>query len=106
MVMVTPENPINLSKVESEHGVLSSDDITCLKNKLGIQARVRLRIPSAEDRTCYPKPGEVCLFATAFAAGLRLPSHPFIRSLLEHFHLAPSQLVPNAWRHIVGAIIL
>lgn len=100
-----------MAKIESitktEHvALLSHNDIDLLRQKFSIPAGVSLRIPSPGDKPSRPRPGEVCLHTLAFNCGLRLPFHPFIRTVLAHFGLAPSQLTPNSWRQMIGSIIL
>ena len=40
-------------------------------------------------------PKMVCFFEVAFNNGLRFPLHPFIKGVLQHFNVCPSQLAPN-----------
>ena len=40
-------------------------------------------------------PKMVYFFEVAFENGLRFPLHPFIKGVLQHFNVCPSQLVPN-----------
>ena len=40
-------------------------------------------------------PKMVCFFEVAFKSGLRFPLHPFIKRVLQHFDVCPSQLSPN-----------
>ena len=40
-------------------------------------------------------PKMVCFFEVAFDNGLRFPLHPFIKRVLQHFNVFPSQLSPN-----------
>ena len=49
-------------------------------------------------------PGMVCLFEVAFDNGLRFPLHPFMKEVLQHFNVCPSQLVPNGWGIFVGLL--
>ena len=37
----------------------------------------------------------VCFFEVAFENGLSFPLHPFIKRILQHFNVCPSQLSPN-----------
>ena len=46
--------------------------------------------------------GEVSFYEATFSCGLHFPVHPFIMQLLSVWNVAPSQLVPNAWRTIIG----
>ena len=41
----------------------------------------------------------------AFDNGLRFPLHPFIKRVLQHFNVCPSQLSPNCWGILVGLLV-
>ena len=49
-------------------------------------------------------PKMVCFFEAAFENNLRFPLHPFIKSVLQHFNVCPSQLSPNFWGVLVGLL--
>ena len=40
-------------------------------------------------------PKMVCFFEVVFDNGLHFPLHPFIKRVLQHFNVCPSQLSPN-----------
>ena len=40
-------------------------------------------------------PKMVCFFEVTFENGLRFPLYPFIKRVLQHFNVCPSQLSPN-----------
>ena len=46
----------------------------------------------------------VCFFEVAFDNGLRFPLHPFIKGVLQHFNVCPSQLAPNDWGIFVSLL--
>ena len=48
--------------------------------------------------------GMVCFFEVAFDNGLRFPLHPFIKEVLQHFNICPSQLAPNGWGILVSLL--
>ena len=48
----------------------------------------------------------VCFFEMAFENGLRFPLHPFIKRVLQHFNVCPSQLSPNFWGVLVGLLVI
>ena len=56
-----------------------------------------VRVWSPDTLTFYvvPVPKMVCFFEVAFDNGLRFPLHPFIKGVLQHFNVCPSQLSPN-----------
>ena len=65
-----------------------------------------VRIWSPDVLTFYATfvPGMVCFFEVAFDNGLRFPLHPFIKEVLQHFNICPSQLAPNGWGILVGLL--
>ena len=56
-----------------------------------------IRVWSLDILTYYVVlvPKMVCFFEVAFDNGLRFPLHPFIKGVLQHFNVCPSQLSPN-----------
>ena len=51
-------------------------------------------------------PKMVCLFEVAFENDLRFPLHPFIKRVLQHFNVCPSQLSPNFWGIMIGLLVV
>ena len=47
----------------------------------------------------------VCFFEVAFDNGIRFPLHPFIKKVLQHFNVCPSQLSPNFWGILIGLLV-
>ena len=56
-----------------------------------------VRVWSPDVLTSYVVlvPKMVCFFEVAFDNGLCFPLHPFIKGVLHHFNVCPSQLSPN-----------
>ena len=50
-------------------------------------------------------PKMVCFFEVAYDNGLRFPLHPFIKGVLHHFNVCPSQLAPNGWGILVILLV-
>ena len=65
-----------------------------------------VRVWSPDVLTLYvvSVPKMVCFFEVAFENGLRFPLHPFIKGVLQHFSVCPSQLTPNGWGILVGLL--
>ena len=63
---------------------------------------VQILCPDLLTSYVVPVPKMVCFFEAAFEKGLRFPLHPFIKSVLQHFNVCPSQLSPNFWGVLVG----
>ena len=66
---------------------------------------VRIWSPDFLTRYVTSVPGMVCFFEVAFDNGLRFPLHPFVKQVLQHFHICPSQLAPNGWGILVGLLV-
>ena len=47
-----------------------------------------------------------CFFEVAFDNGLFFPLHPFIKRVLQHFNVCPSQLSLNFWGVLVGLLVI
>ena len=65
---------------------------------------VRIWVPDVLTLYAASVPGMVCFFEVAFENGLRFPLHPFIKGVLQHFNICPSQLAPNGWGILVGLL--
>ena len=52
-----------------------------------------------------PVPKIMCFFEVAIDNDLRFPLHPFIKGVLQHFNVCPSQLSPNCWGILVGLLV-
>ena len=66
---------------------------------------VRIWCPDLLTSYVVPVPKMVCFFKVAFENGLLFPLHPFIKSVLQHFNVCPSQLSPNFWGILVGLTV-
>ena len=83
---------------------LDADTLGRFKDRFQFLERVRVRLPSKEERACNFFPEEVCFYESSFACGLRFPVHPFLMKLLDHFGIAPGQFMPNSWRIVVNCM--
>ena len=66
-----------------------------------------VRVWSLDVLTLYvvSVPKMVCFFEVDFDNGLRFPLHPFIKGILQHFNICPSQLAPNGWGILVSLLV-
>ncbi|CAN6278391.1 unnamed protein product [Urochloa humidicola] len=94
------------------------ESLAGLRSRYGIPEGFGLILAGASQAACDPPPQPrgrggaaaaavpICVHAQAFAAGMRLPLHPFVASALAHYGIAPSQLAPNGWRVLVAFAVL
>ena len=90
-VMVGP------SKVDPSYGSIFAERY---RPPLGI----RVWVPDILTFYAATVPRMVCFFEVAFDNGLRCPLHPFMKRVLQHFNICPSQLTPNGWGILVGLL--
>ena len=66
-----------------------------------------VRVWSLDVLTSYmvSVPKMACFFEVAFNNGLRFPLHPFIKGVLQHFNVCPSQFSPNCWGILAGLLV-
>ena len=73
--------------------------------RYGPPSGVRFRCPDILTSYVVSVPKMVYLFEAAFENGLRFPLHLFIKSVLQHLNVCPSQLSPNFWGVLVGLFV-
>ena len=83
---------------------LDADTLGRFKDRFQFPKRVKVRLPSKEERACNFFLRKVCFYESSFACGLRFPVHPFLMELLDHFGIAPGQFMPNSWRIVVNCM--
>ena len=86
--------------------VVDSDRLDRYRCKYQIPKDVVLRIPESEEVACSSRYGDVAFYEADFNAGIRFPMQPMIRELLDRLNLSPGQLAPNAWRTVVGSMVM
>jgi hypothetical protein len=86
--------------------VVDSDGLDGYRRKYQIPEDVVLRIPESDEVACSSRYGDVAFYEADFNAGIRFPMQPLMRELLDRLNLAPGQLAPNAWRTVVGSMVM
>ena len=76
------------------------------RRKYQIPEDVALWIPESDEVACSSKYGDVVFYEANFNAGVRFPLQPLMRELLDRLNLSPGQLAPNAWRTVVGCMVM
>ncbi|KAF8656285.1 hypothetical protein HU200_060760 [Digitaria exilis] len=85
----------------------TQESLAGLRARYGIPEGFGLIPAGASQAACDPPPQpRICVYSQAFAAGMRLPLHPFVAGALAHYGIAPSQLAPNGWRVLVAFAVL
>ena len=75
---------------------------TCYRPLVGVQ----VWCPNLLTSYIAQVPKTVCFFEAAFENGLHFPLHPFIKNVLQHFNVCPSQISPNFWGVLVDLLVV
>jgi hypothetical protein len=86
--------------------VVDVDGLDNYRRKYQIPEDVVLRIPESDEVACSSRYADVAFYEADFNAGVRFPLQPLMRELLDHLNLSPGQLAPNAWRTVVGCMVM
>lgn len=73
-----------------------------LELNYGIPADIHLRVPNPGKCVANPPSYEVAFYLAMFLFGVCLPLHLFCQSFLLLIQLAPTQIVPNRWSHLLS----
>ena len=90
---------VGLSQVEPSYGEIFAA-------RYGPPFGVQVWCPDMLTSYVVQVPKMVCFFEVAFENGLCFPLHPFIKRVLQHFNVGPSQLSPNFWGILVGLLVV
>ena len=100
----------NVSKqfwvAQTYFSIVNSEGLQRIRDRYQIPDDVVLRILDPDERACSSKYDDVAFYEADFNAGLRFPLQPFMRELLDHLHLSPCQLAPNAWRTVISCMVM
>ena len=67
---------------------------------------VSLRLREPDEWACSSFGDEVCFYEGAFQADLRFPMPSLVREFLDYLNISPTQLASNAWRTIIGIMVI
>lgn len=101
-------NPVVMSRPgggflkENPSSAFKEFDMLKLRYMYQIPASVEIRAPLPHERVDWDVPGWWSFYEFAFEAGFRFPVPKLVRDCLSHFGVAPSQLMPNAWRILMS----
>ena len=87
-----------------ESCLLESRHLKSIRKIFQFPKGVVIRLPRSNEKACTFAYGEVSFYEATFSCGLRFPIHPFVMQLLSALNVALGQLIPNAWRTIIGCI--
>ena len=86
----------------SESCSLEKRHLKSIRKRFQFPGGVVTRLPLPNEKACTFAHGKVSFYVATFLCGLCFLVHPFIMKLLSALNVAPRQLVPNAWRTIIG----
>ncbi|KAL2517945.1 Uncharacterized protein Adt_14192 [Abeliophyllum distichum] len=88
------------------HSRITAEELEDLRLSYDILSSVSFRALGPKERTDDPPEGFVAIYEPAVQQGLHLPMHPFFDEVLKDWNLAPFQITPNSWGHMVASYLL
>ncbi|KAL5582334.1 hypothetical protein UlMin_014776 [Ulmus minor] len=79
-----------------------TEDIRLWRYLYGIPPSVEVRVPTAHERVDWVVPGWVAIYELMLKDGMRFPIPRLLKDVCDHYEIAPSQLMPNAWRVLMS----
>ena len=78
------------------------EDVMLWRYMYRIPPSVEIRVPSNHERVDWVVPGWTAVYELMLKDGMRFPIPRLIRDVCDHYEIAPSQLMPNAWRVLMS----
>ena len=78
------------------------EDVMLWRYMYRIPPSVEIRVPSHHERVDWVVPGWTAVYELMLKDGMRFPIPRLIRDVCDHYEIAPSQLMPNAWRVLMS----
>ncbi|KAH6781505.1 AMP-dependent synthetase and ligase family protein [Perilla frutescens var. frutescens] len=67
---------------------------------------VEVHVPRPSDRASRPPPGFTAFYTIVVDKGIGLPLHPFFAKISHFYGVAPAQISPIGWYHMLGMFYL
>ena len=88
------------------NSVCRAETLEELRSLYQIPDAIRLSVPHRGYDVYAPPANQLPIHKAAFECGVRLPLHPLLRRALISLELAPIQISPGFWKHLVGFLVL
>ena len=95
-----------LRKSNNPDSVVDKKKLNKLKSKYGIPPNVEIRLARPGEKADSPNEDWTCFYTCIFKYGFRFPISKFVKDVLVYNNIAPAQLMPNAWRVLLGMEVL
>ena len=78
------------------------DELGKIRYLYKIPKNVEICALKAHERVDWVVPGWVALYEFSFREEMKFPIPKLVRDILNHYEIAPSQLMPNMWRILLA----
>ncbi|KAK3042689.1 hypothetical protein RJ639_000941 [Escallonia herrerae] len=91
---------------DEKRNKMTKESIVELLEEFPLPPPFSTRVPTLQNPANYGTVLEISVYEGQIRSGYRVPMHPFAVAFFDHYKMAPSQLMPNGWRKLVGLIYL
>ena len=81
---------------------VATEDIRLWRYLYGIPPSVGIRVPTANEGVDWVVPGWVAIYELMLKDEMRFPIPKLMKDVCDHYEIAPSQLMPNAWKVLMS----
>ena len=82
---------------------MKTKDIKLWRYMYRIPPSVEIRVPTTHERVDWVMHGWVAVYELMLKDGMRFPIPKLISDVCDHYEIAPSQVMPNAWRVLTSS---
>lgn len=86
--------------------IVSQEKLNKMKNKYGLPPNVEVKLPWIREKADSPNEDWVYFYTFIFKFSFKFPITKFVKEIIIYYNLAPTQLMPNAWRILLGIEVL
>ena len=88
--------------IDNPRSSLVQSDVVRVMYRYNFPGYVKVRVPMSYERIDWKVPDYFSMYELPFRTRLRFPFPRLCHSILRHWGVAPSQLMPNSWRILLG----
>ena len=88
--------------LKNPNSSITNDEVKLWRYMYKIPSSVEIRVPTTYERVDWVVLGWVMIYELMLNDGMRFPIPQLIRDVCDHYEIAPSQLMPNAWRVLMS----
>ncbi|KAJ4968524.1 hypothetical protein NE237_015225 [Protea cynaroides] len=84
------------------HSTMRQAEVDDLVSKYSIPYQYKCRAARGDEAPCTPNLNEICIYQEMLVSRFHLPLPNEILHILKYYKIAPGQVHPNSWCHLIS----